>query len=166
MNERFAIVHATTKHVDEIAPLFDEYRCWYGEESNPDAARRFLSERLAASESEVFFVCSENRPIAFVQLYPLYSSIDLEPIWILNDLYVIEAARRQGTATLLLDVAAEFAKGTGATRLELVTQSANEVAKALYESLGWVQDNQFIQYTLKTAGSETLMIGEETPDTH
>jgi GNAT superfamily N-acetyltransferase len=68
-------------------------------------------------------------------------------IYILNDLFVDPAARRANVARGLMHAAAEFARGKGALRLELSTERTNERAQALYESEGWVRDEQLYYYS-------------------
>ena len=40
--------------VDAVAPLFDAYRQFYQQSSDPALARAFIAERLARSESVIF----------------------------------------------------------------------------------------------------------------
>ena len=65
----------------------------------------------------------------------------------LYDLFVATGARRRGVARLLMERAQQFAAETGAVRLELQTARTNRPAQALYESLGWIRDEQFYTYT-------------------
>ncbi len=148
MTDQFQIVHAQPTHVDDVAPLFDAYRCWYGEKSDPDGARYFISQRLTAHESEIFYACCGDQAVAFAQVYPVFSSVSMERVWILNDLYVDESVRRQGVGTLLLETASEFAQALGAIRLELETKHDNKIAQAAYEALGWKQNADFVRYSL------------------
>ena len=76
----------------------------------------------------------------FVQLYPMFSSVRTARTWILNDLYVDAAARRQGVARSLLDAAAAFARADGAAGISLETTVDNAAARALYRSAGWGED--------------------------
>lgn len=154
MTDEIEIVHAQPKHASDVAPLFDAYRCWYGKESDPDGAFSFIRQRLAARESEIFFAQVQGQAIAFTQLYPVFSSVSMGRVWILNDLYVGESARRQGVGTILLETAAEFARALGAIRLQLETKHDNTAAQAAYEALGWQRDNDFIHYSLQVSDSD------------
>ena len=154
MTDEIEIVHALPNHVDEVAPLFDAYRVWYGEESDPAGAHHFLSQRLTANESEIFFARRGDQPVAFTQLYPVFSSVSMGRVWILNDLYVGESARRQGVGTILLEAAAEFARTLGAIRLELETEQTNTAAQAAYEALGWQKNSKFLHYSLEVNEDE------------
>lgn len=137
------------EQVDLIAPLFDAYRQFYGKPADLDGARRFLVERLTRGESVIFAAVEKEQAIGFTQLYPSFSSVSLRPIWILNDLFVVDAARRRGIAASLLRSARDFAQQTGAARLALSTAIANAKAQALYEREGWKRDSEFFHYELE-----------------
>lgn len=128
---------ATIDDVDAIAPLFDLYRTFYEQSSDLALARRFISERLQQGESVIFLAEVDGKAVGFTQLFPSFSSVGATRVWILNDLYVDAAARRQGVAQALLRAAAEFARIDGAHRLELETDHSNDSAQALYRRLGW-----------------------------
>lgn len=136
--------------VESVAPLFDAYRQFYEQGSDPALARAFLAERLERKESVVFLAERDGRPIGFVQLYPLFSSTAARPrrLWLLNDLYVAPDARRGGAARALLLRARRLAEDTDAVGLELATAHTNHAAQRLYESLGWRRDEKFPRYEL------------------
>ena len=144
-----SIRRAGLEDIDRVAPLFDAYRQFYKQPPDPELARAFLSERLRFDQSVVFLALdSANSPLGFTQLYPSFSSGLARPIFILNDLFVVPAARRQNVGRKLLQAAAEFGKQSGAARLALSTALDNMPAQALYELAGWRRDNGFCTYTL------------------
>src|SRR2546426_765728 len=61
--------------LDELAPLFDGYRQFYGQGSDPAAARAFLAERLRRDESVIFVAIADDVMHGFTQLYPSFSSV-------------------------------------------------------------------------------------------
>jgi ribosomal protein S18 acetylase RimI-like enzyme len=135
--------------VEEVALLFDAYRQFYGRPSDVVLARQFLTERLSRSESIVLVARSDDTIASgFVQLFPAFSSVRAARIYVLNDLYVIPQARRSGIGRLLMEAAARTARDTGAVRLKLSTAASNIAAQNLYESLGWVRDDEFYEYNL------------------
>ena len=136
--------------VDAVAPLFDAYRQFYQQPSDPALARAFIAERLARSESVIFLAERDGQAVGFVQLYPLFSSTTARPrrLWLLNDLFVSPSARGGGVARALMDRARRLAEETGAAGLELATARTNTGAQRLYESLGYREDDQFIRYEL------------------
>lgn len=141
---------ATTQDVDAIAPLFDAYRQFYGQDSDLKLAGHFLRERLSRDESTILMAHEESAPVGFTQLYPSFSSTRAARIFVLNDLYVAPSHRRHGVGRRLLQEAARHAKTQGAVRLSLSTAHTNTPAQGLYESLGWKLDEQFRTYTLST----------------
>lgn len=147
-----AIRRANVEDVDRIAPLFDAYRQFYQQASDLHLARQFLTERLTRDESVMFLAetAGTGAPEAcgFTHLYPLFSSIACRPTWILSDLFVSRAYRRGGVGRKLMEAAHAFARGTGASAVELDTAHTNTTAQPLYESLGYRRDLDFRHYVL------------------
>jgi len=139
---------ATIYDLDQLVPLFDSYRQFYGRESDRRAAREFLLARFHNKESTVFIAHENEKAIGFTQLYPSFLSISLARVYILNDLFVHEQARRRGVASALMSAAVQFATASGADRLALSTAITNAAAQALYHSAGWKRDDQFLVYDL------------------
>ena len=131
---------ATRADLDAIVPLFDAYRGFYGQPSDPERARAWLDERMRRDESAVLVAERDGTVVGFVQLYPMFSSVRTARTWILNDLYVDAAARRGGAARALLDAATAFARDQGAGGISLETTRDNAPARALYRSAGWDED--------------------------
>lgn len=135
-----AISRAVPADLDALATLFDAYRGFYGQPSDLAHARQWLRERLRFGESVVLVARRGGAMAGFVQLYPMFSSVRMARTWILNDLYVDAAARRQGVARKLLDAAAGFAREDGAAGICLETTIDNAAARALYRAAGWQED--------------------------
>ncbi len=155
---RFQIVHAGGEHLNQLAPLFDAYRRFYGKSSDLVAARHFLRERMLQMQSMLLLAIDDDgNGLGFVQLYPSFSSVSLAPVLILNDLYVAAAARRCGVARALMEAAHGHGRQLGALRLQLETGADNRSAQALYESLGWTRDPNW-HYSLPL--EEPLQSGE------
>jgi ribosomal protein S18 acetylase RimI-like enzyme len=150
MNTMTYRVHQADVHdLDALVPLFDAYRQFYKQASDPDRARRFLHERFAHAESEVFLAVDQHgAALGFTQLYPLFSSVRCVRTYLLNDLYVAPAARGHGVGASLLTAAAEFARAVGAANLSLSTAVDNAIAQKLYESLGWKRETDYYEYHL------------------
>ena len=136
-----------------IAPLFEAYCAFYEQDAAPEEAIAFVRDRLRVGDS-VFFLAEVreprggNRGVGFVQLYPKWSSTTMRRDWILNDLFVEPGHRRRGVGRALMEEATAFCRRTGAANVSLKTQVGNEAAQALYESLGWVRDEEFHRYDL------------------
>lgn len=152
-NHNAAIRRATLYDLDQLVPLFDAYRQFYGQQSDLVIARKFLSERLSRNESVVLIAEDHDKTaIGFAQLYPTFSSILAAPMYLLSDLFVVPATRRRGVGTQLLNAVVDIARATGAVRLELATAVANDPARRLYEKLGWKRDDEFYVYGFLLAG--------------
>ena len=143
---------ATSGDLDLLVPLFEGYRAFYRCAPDTAGARRFLRDRLNASDSVILIAIDDRTAaaIGFVQLYPTFSSLRMARALILNDLYVSEAHRRHGVARRLMDAARSFAEISGVVSLSLETAHDNAKARALYESLGYERDETFLSYALRT----------------
>jgi ribosomal protein S18 acetylase RimI-like enzyme len=145
------IERAGPAQVDAAAALFQAYLRFYGKSVDPARSRAFIEDRLEQRDS-VFLIAWDaegRRALGFTQLYPAFASLSLAPNWILNDLYVEPDARGQGVATALMNAARQLAMHNGAAEIFLQTAHDNEDARALYEKLGYVRDEDFVVYTLK-----------------
>lgn len=145
MTTSVAVRRAGLDDLDRLAPLFDAYRRFYAQPGDLPRAQAFLHERLRRGESAILVATRpgnrDEGPIdGFAQLYRMFSSVRTARIWVLNDLFVDEAARRRGVARALLDAAAQFARDQGAAGLMLETARDNAAARALYRSAGWSED--------------------------
>ncbi len=135
-------------HLDVVARLFDQYRGFYGQPSDPALATAFIRARMERDESVIFLAWNDDAAVGFTQLYPAFSSVSASRVWILNDLLVVPEARRKGVARALLSAAAEFARADGALRLELETDRDNTSAQALYRAMGWSPYDGTVRFRL------------------
>jgi GNAT superfamily N-acetyltransferase len=131
-----------------LVPLYDGYRQFYRQPSDPALAERFLRDRLARGDSVIFLAEDHSGALGFTQLYPIFSSVSAAPAWVLNDLFVAPRARRSGAGRALLERARQHGLETGARWLSLSTGRDNLQAQALYEKLGWVRDTEYYHYEL------------------
>jgi GNAT superfamily N-acetyltransferase len=145
---------ATLADVALIAPLFDAYRVFYKQPSDPAGAAAFLSARLrqnstGETESVVFLAMAGGSGAGFTQLHPSFTSVGLARTWILNDLYVAPSWRGKGVGSALLLHAMDFARTDGAKSMSLLTAHDNHAARSLYASLAWTRDEVFLRYTFR-----------------
>lgn len=145
----FQIVRADCSHLAALVPLFEGYRRFYRQPQDLPGAWAFLEARMQQEESVIFLALDEaGTGGGFTQLYPLFSSVRMRRLWVLNDLFVAPEARRNGVAQALMERARQWAVETGAAGLQLETAHDNHPAQALYERLGWVREDGFYHYTL------------------
>ncbi len=147
----FQIRRASGADLRTVAELFDGYRQFYGQSADYPRPEAFLRDRVTNHDSVVFLAIDpqSGNGLGFVQLYPSFSSVAAQRIWILNDLFVAPAARQRGVGRALLDAARGHGVATGAKRLVLSTAATNREAQALYESYGYKQEDVFLVYKLE-----------------
>jgi len=141
-----AVRQAVLADLPLIAPLFDDYRRFYGRAGDLGAATAFLRDRFAHGESVIFLALDGVEPVGFTQLYPSFSSVSLARVFILNDLFVAPSHRRSGVGSSLLQAATDHARTLGAVRVSLNTDVANTTAQATYEARGWKRDREYFAY--------------------
>ncbi len=147
------IIQATEDHLDMLMPLFNDYRQFYGQDSDIMGARIFLQQRVQKKESVIFLVLKEELGLGFTQLYPTFSSVTMERFYILNDLFVDQAHRGQGIGERLLHQAKLYVSDFKLKGLALETARDNPAQK-LYERLGWKKDVDFYHYFWTNTGDK------------
>ncbi|MDQ6607210.1 MAG: GNAT family N-acetyltransferase [Actinomycetota bacterium] len=126
----------------EIGRLLDAFNREYGDPTpGPRALAARIVELLQAGEIDVLLIESEaaaDRPagLAALRFRPAIWTNALECY--LAELYVVPAHRGHGLGRRLMLAAIDFARARGADRMDLGTSEADVVARALYESLGFV----------------------------
>lgn len=137
---------ATLNDVDAVAELFDQYRTWYGKESNVTGAIEFLKARISKDESIVFIVVEGDVMAGFTQLYPVFSSMRMQRQWLLNDLFVKDEYRGRGFSKALLEQAKELCRQTQACGFTLETAKSNNIGNKLYPAMGMELNTAFSFY--------------------
>lgn len=163
------IRQATLDDLDILVPLFDGYRTFYKKESNIEGARLFLKQRLESNESVVYIAfqpdfvqagaklpdnhegkaiqsteSNEKQVVGFTQVYPFYSSVSMERMLILNDLYINPNYRGLGVGTALIDTVKNLCRKLDQKGVALQTAYDNPAQK-LYEREGFKKDTD-LQY--------------------
>ena len=139
------IVKGTEEHLDQLVPLFDGYRVFYEQDSDPHAARKFLKGLTDRDESIVFLAFMDQEAVGFTQLFRSFSSVAMRPLLILNDLYVLPEQRGKGIGEALLAHAKSYCQQLNYRGLALETAVDNPAQK-LYERLGWEKDTHCFHY--------------------
>ena len=133
------LIQASPGHVPDLIPLFDAYRIFYRQSSDYKGAQKFLKDRLEKNESVIYIAFMEENAIGFVQLFPIFSSVSMEPMYLLNDLYVEENYRGKGIGKALVDISKALCIEKGYKGLALQTE-ANNPAQHIYEHLDFEKD--------------------------
>lgn len=140
-----------------VAPLFDQYRQFYQQAPNLEAAQRFMTERFERHESVVLVAqAPTGQLVGFCQMYPSFCSVEAAPIYTLYDLFVSPLAREVGTGRQLMQAAQARAAADGMVRMDLTTARTNLKAQSLYTSLGWGRDDVFLTFSRRVADAVGL----------
>ncbi|WP_435405839.1 GNAT family N-acetyltransferase [Paenibacillus riograndensis] len=148
----YHLEQAGVQDLELAAPLFNDYRVFYGQQPDLAGAHQFLEARMDNKESVLFIAVTGEGAYrqagGFAQLYTSFSSVTMQRVWILNDLFVAAEQRGKGLGSLLLTGVREFARNTGAKGLELTTMTNNTGAQRLYEAHGYSREDEFFSYHL------------------
>ena len=139
------IIRATQSDIKDLVPLLDQYRLFYKQASDEEAGSAFLKERFRNKECVVFLAFENKRAVGFTLLYTTFSSVSLQPVFILNDLFVLNDCRQKGIGEMLLNKAKNLCREMGYKGLALETATDNP-AQQLYERLGWKKDAHCFHY--------------------
>jgi len=125
------------KDLNQLANIFDSYRVWYKKGTDVEGAAKFLEERIMNQDSEIFVAELDGKIIGFTHLYPLFSSVRMRKLWLLNDLFVDERYRGRGVSLLLINRAKQLVKDTKACAMFLETDKTNTIGNQLYPRAGF-----------------------------
>ncbi|WP_268847346.1 GNAT family N-acetyltransferase [Flavobacterium aestivum] len=142
---------ATIKDLDQLTNLFDQYVVFYMKPSNYEKHKEYLKERIENNEATIFIACDEanaDKIVGFALIYVTFSSLALNRILILNDLFVDDSVRKNGIGEKLIQKTVEFAKELGSNIIRLRTAKNNTAAQGLYNKMGFVREDYLYSYDL------------------
>ena len=134
------IIKAEIQHLKDLVPLFDSYRVFYKKTSNPEAAKQFLKARLEKQDTIIYIAYAEDKAVGFMHLFHSFTSVSMQSLYILNDLFVKKNHRKKGIGVALLNQAKDKAKEDDYKFVVLQTET-NNPAQLLYENMGWKKDD-------------------------
>ena len=95
------------------------------------------------------------RPVGFALFFPNYSTWEGRAGLYVEDIFVVEDARRSGAGRAIIEALARIAQGRGAPRIDLAVLDWNP-ARAFYERLGFAHGETWLPYRLEAAGIARL----------
>jgi len=132
---------ATAADATAIAELLHAFNTEY---SDPTPEVAVLADRLAPmlASGEVAVMLAGSGPdgLALLRFRPSFWSGDLDAY--LEELYVVPHLRGQGLGRAMMERAMDVARERGATRMDLGTSTDDTAARALYEKLGFTNDER------------------------
>jgi ribosomal protein S18 acetylase RimI-like enzyme len=142
---------ATLQDLDQLTNLFDQYVVFYKNPSNLKKHRAYLKERMENNEAIVFLAFDDEnkeKAIGFALIYVTFSSLALNKILILNDLFVDSSARKNGIGEKLIQQTVALAKELNSNTIRLRTAKNNIIAQGLYHKMGFVREEGLYSYDL------------------
>lgn len=136
-------------------PLWNGYNAFYGragpsglpEEITSTTWLRFLD---AAEPVHALVAEAEERLVGLAHYLFHRSTIHLELVCYLQDLFTAEGARGQGIGRALIEAVAARAQAAGAARLYWLTHETNDTARRLYDRVA--ANSGFIVYRRELDG--------------
>jgi GNAT superfamily N-acetyltransferase len=136
----------------ELAPLLGliaEYQRFYGASPDDERNRRFFAPLIGENDIGMLLEARDGADVVgFATLYWSRSSVSARDVVLLNDLFVIPAARSRGVGRKLIAAAAAVARERGAGALQWFTHPDNAAARRLYDSLG-ASAETWVEYSLE-----------------
>jgi GNAT superfamily N-acetyltransferase len=121
-------------------PLWDGYNAFYGRSGSSalpaETTWTTWLRFLEAAEPVHALVAQAAEQLVGLAHYLFHrSTISIEPVCYLQDLYTAESARGAGTGRALIAAVAERARAAGVRRLYWQTHESNHAARRLYDSV-------------------------------
>jgi ribosomal protein S18 acetylase RimI-like enzyme len=134
---------STESDTDALLPLVEAYVVDFYKRPHPGRGKlRDLVIKLARGEGGVQFVAdSGGGLVGFATLYFTFSTLEAEPVAIMNDLYVVEDARGSSAARDLFQACRAESKARGCAYMTWETAPDNHRAQAFYARMGGVRED-------------------------
>lgn len=126
----------TADNAAVLGRMFHEFNLEFGsDEPSAEEAAELARPQLESGEIAVLF--AGDGPAGFAQLRFRNSLYDSAPAVCLEELYVEPRRRGRGFGYALLKAAMDYARGRGASHMDLNTSTDDRAARALYERNGF-----------------------------
>jgi GNAT superfamily N-acetyltransferase len=139
------------RDLDELLPLMRGY-CDFYEVHPSDEELLALSRALIADPDreglQLLARDDSGAAVGFATIFWTWTTLSAARIGVMNDLFVTSEARGQGAAEDLIEACAERCREHGAFSLEWTTARDNHRAQAVYERVGGVRDERWLDYSL------------------
>jgi GNAT superfamily N-acetyltransferase len=134
---------------DEWKPLWDGYNAFYGRHGATalaEAVTRQTWSRFFDAYEPVYALVAERegRLLGIVHYLFHRSTISIEPVCYLQDLFTLESARGQGVGAALIEAVYRRAREAGCPRVYWHTHETNTTARQVYDKVA--EDSGFVVY--------------------
>jgi GNAT superfamily N-acetyltransferase len=125
------------KNLAELLPLMRQYQEFYQVTDISDERNRQFFSKFGIDNPFgcQFLYRQKGQAIGFATVYLTYTSTIVAKVAIMNDLFTATTARGKGVGRKLIEHCRQYAKASGAVRLQWVTDEDNTSAQVLYDSL-------------------------------
>lgn len=149
MLDQITVRAATRQDYDQWLPLWDGYNAFYGRSGPtalpPDITALTWSRFFDAYEPLHALVAEHDGKLLGLAHYLFHrSTIAVEPLCYLNDLFTDEAARGKGVGGALIESVYAQARRAGVSRVYWLTHETNVTAQQLYDRVA--ERSGFIVY--------------------
>jgi GNAT superfamily N-acetyltransferase len=141
----------TEAKLQRLLPLMRAY-CDFYRVGPSDAALLSMSRALMADptrEGVQLIASDDDEDVGFATLFWSWETTSSGRVGVMNDLYVVAAARGRGIASALINACLEHCRHHGAVRMIWQTAIDNLAAQAVYDHLGATRES-WIDYWLDT----------------
>jgi GNAT superfamily N-acetyltransferase len=145
------LVRPTPEEIAEVATVFDQYRCHYGQPVVAGQTLAWLTQHTRSGMLSIFTAHIGRDLVGIATTVVLPASLRLTCSWQIRDLYVVPGARRCGAGRALVAAVAAAASQAGAIYLSIQTEPGNTAALQLYRTSGFVAENDLHVLSLDLA---------------
>ena len=150
MIEKLEVRPVTSGDFAEWNILWEGYNSFYGRKGEtalrPEVVKMTWSRFFDSYEPvHAMVAVNSNKLVGLVHYLFHRSTINIEPVCYIQDIFTTETARGNGVGHALLDKASEHATNVGSKRIYWQTHESNSVAIRLYERV--VEKSGFIVYS-------------------
>jgi GNAT superfamily N-acetyltransferase len=145
------IAPVTEADLPELLPLMRGYCDFYEVEPSDEDLLALSRALLAWPECHGVQLVARGaggRAVGFATVYWTWSTLRASEIGVMNDLFVVEDARGDGTAEALIAECLGLCRERGATELEWRTAKDNLRAQAVYDRVGGIR-SEWLDYSLR-----------------
>lgn len=132
----FTLRRAEPADLDALLPLFEAYQAFYEVDPVETAVNQAFFSRFLGNDDAgwIYVADSGDGPLGFACFYRHKSSLTAADTVLMNDLFVVEAARDSGVGRALINQGLDLARESGASCLEWSTAPDNTTAQRLYDT--------------------------------
>jgi GNAT superfamily N-acetyltransferase len=135
--------------VQRLLPLMRQY-CEFYRVAPPDESLLSMARALVADprhEGMQLLATDGRTDVGFATLFWSWETTISSRIGVMNDLYVIAAARGRGVSSALIDACLQRCREHGASRMVWQTEADNHHAQAVYDHIGGTRE-RMVDYWL------------------